>query len=55
MTLEELNKVKESLEELDADVETFDWGPSLELARRRKEEALRIIRREIKNVKQIQN
>ena len=51
MTLEELVKVKESLTELDADVETFNWGPSLEFARQRKAEALRIINREIKKVK----
>lgn len=51
MTLDELQKVKESLEELDADVETFDWGPSLELARRRKAEALKIINREIRILK----
>lgn len=51
MTLEEAVKVKESLEELDADVETFNWGPSLEFARRRKAEALRIIKKEIKRLK----
>lgn len=47
MTLEELYKVRESLEELTADVETFNWGPSLSFANRRKEEALRIINKEI--------
>ena len=50
MTLEDLIKIKESLEELDADVETFDWGPSLEFARQRKQEALRLINREIKRL-----
>lgn len=50
MTLEELKKVYESLKECDPDVEVFDWGPSWELARRRKEEALRILRKEIKKV-----
>jgi hypothetical protein len=43
MTLEEAIKVKESLKELTADVETF--------ANQRKEEALRIINREIKRLK----
>ena len=51
MTLEDLYKIKKSLEELDADVETFNWGPSLEFARQRKAEALKIVRREIKAMK----
>ena len=51
LTLEELYKVKKSLEELDADVETFNWGPSLEFARQRKAEALKIVRRAIKELK----
>lgn len=51
MTLEEAIKVKESLEELTADVETFNWGPSWEFANQRKAEALKIIKREIKELK----
>ena len=51
MTLEELYKVKKSLEELTADVETFNWGPSWEFANQRKAEALKILRREIKALK----
>ncbi len=51
MTLEELIKVKESLEELTADVETFNWGPSWEFANQRKAEALRIVKRAIKEKK----
>ena len=51
MTLEEAIKVEESLKELTADVETFDWGPSWEFANRRKAEALKIIRKEIKRLK----
>lgn len=51
MTLEEAIKIKESLEELSADVEDFSWGPTLEFANQRKKEALRIIRREIKEIK----
>ena len=50
MTLEEAVKVKESLEELEATAEKFDWGPSQFLARQRQEEALRIIKREIKEL-----
>ena len=51
MTLEEAVKVKESLKELSADVETFNWGPSWEFANQRKKEALRIIEKEIKRLK----
>lgn len=50
MTLEEAVKVKESLRELSADVETFNWGPSWEFANQRKTEALRIINKEIKRL-----
>ena len=51
MTLEEAIKVKESLRELTADVETFNWGPSWEFANQRKAEALRIINKEISRLK----
>ncbi len=51
MTLEDAIKVKESLKELTADVETFDWGPSWEFANQRRAEALKIIRREIRKLK----
>ena len=51
MTLDEAIKVKESLQELSADVETFNWGPSWEFANQRKAEALRIIKQEIKRLK----
>lgn len=51
MTLEEAIKVKESLEELEATAEKFNWGPSQAFAQQRQEEALRIIRREIKAIK----
>lgn len=51
MTLEELIKIKDSLEELSADVETFNWGPSWEFANQRKAEALRIVKRAIKEKK----
>jgi hypothetical protein len=51
MTLEEAVKVEESLRELSADVEDFSWGPSWEFANQRKAEALRIIRQEIKRLK----
>lgn len=51
MTLEEAIKVEESLKELTADVETFNWGPSWEFANQRKAEALKIIRREIRKLK----
>ena len=51
MTLEEAIKVKESLEELSADTETFSWGPTWEFANQRKAEALKIIKCEIKVLK----
>ena len=55
MTLEEAVKVKESLKELSADVETFNWGPSWEFANQRKAEALRIVEKEIKRLKNENN
>lgn len=51
MTLEEAVKVEESLKELSADVEVFNWGPSWEFANQRRAEALKIIRREIRKLK----
>jgi hypothetical protein len=51
MTLEELIKVKESLEELEATAEKFDWGPSQAFAQQRQKEAIRIVKREIKRLK----
>lgn len=51
LTLDELKKIKESLQELEATAETFNWGPSLEFARQRQAEALRLVKREIKAVK----
>ena len=51
MTLEEAVKVKESLEELEATAEKFDWGPSQAFAQQRQAEAIRIIKREIKRLK----
>ena len=51
MTLEDLQKVLESLEELDADVEKFSWGPTHSFAVKRQAEAIRIIKRAIKDLK----
>ena len=51
MTLEEAIKVKESLEELEATAEKFDWGPSQAFAQQRQDEAIRIIKQEIKRLK----
>ena len=51
MTLEEAIKVKESLQELTADVEELSWGPSRDFANQRKAEALKIIDKEIKRLK----
>jgi phage shock protein A len=51
MNLEELIFIKESLQELEATAEKFNWGPSCEMAEERQKEALRIIRRAIKEAK----
>ncbi len=51
MTLEEAIKVKESLEELEATAEKFDWGPSQAFAQQRQAEAIKIIKCEIKKLK----
>ena len=50
MTIEEAIRVKESLEELIADPE-IDFGPAYEMTKLRKEEALRIIKKEIRLLK----
>jgi hypothetical protein len=51
MTLEEAVKVKESLEELEATAEKFDWGPSQYLARQQQAEAIQIIKQAIEELK----
>jgi hypothetical protein len=51
MTLEEAIKVKESLEELEASAEKFNWGPTQTFAQQRQDEAIRIIKREIRKLK----
>ena len=50
MTLEEAIKIKDSLTELTPSVEDFSWGPSWELAQRRRKQALKIIQTEIKRM-----
>lgn len=52
MTLENLYKVKESLEELIPDPE-IDFGPSYELTKQRKKEAITIVNKEIRWMKQL--
>jgi len=55
MTIEELLKVIDSLEELIADPE-ISFGPSYEMVKMRKTEALRICRRELNGLrKKIKN
>jgi hypothetical protein len=51
MTLAELQQVYESLTELTPDVEDFSWGPSYELALRRKKAAQQILKRAILEAK----
>lgn len=51
MDKEELKKVYESLSECYPSVESFSWGPTYEFAKQRREEALRIIQKEIRKTK----
>lgn len=48
MTLDKLYKIRESLEELVPDAANIDFGPSLEMTKRRQQEALRLVNIEIK-------
>ena len=50
MTLEDLLKLKDSIEELIADPQ-IDFGPAYEMTKIRKSEALKIVNREIKRIK----
>ncbi len=52
MTLEEAVKIKESLEELIADPE-IDFGPAYEHVKIRQAEALKIIKSEIKRLREV--
>ncbi len=52
MNLEELKQIRDSLRECKPDVEDFSWGPTLEFALRRKEDALKILNREIRKTKE---
>jgi hypothetical protein len=51
LTLEDAIKVKESLKELEATAEKFNWGPSQAFAQQRQAEAIKIINREITRLK----
>jgi hypothetical protein len=51
MTLENLQKVLESLQELEATAEKFNWGPTCTMAQKRQDDAIKIVKREIKQVK----
>lgn len=51
MTLTEAEKIKRCLQELIVDIEYNSFGPTYEIAEREQREALRIIRREIKQLK----
>jgi len=49
--LDDLQKVLESLQELSPHPEDFSWGPTFEMAKRRQREAIRIVKKEIKEMK----
>lgn len=53
MTLEELKQIKSSLKECKPSIEDFDWGPTYEIALKRKKSALAILHKEIKKLKEI--
>ncbi len=49
MTLDDIKTVYASLKECKPNVEEFSWGPSFELAEKRRKAALKILKKEIKN------
>jgi hypothetical protein len=51
MTVEELNFVRDTIENLVVDSELFSWGPSYEIMNREKKRAISILNREIKEQK----
>lgn len=53
MTLDEALKIKQALDDLYPNAEIHNWGPSLEFAEQSKRAALRIIRREIKQLRKL--
>lgn len=55
MNLDELTQIKDSLAECKPSVEDFSWGPTYELAEKRRVAALKVIRRAIKNTTRIKN
>lgn len=54
MTLEELRMVKESLQECKPSVEDFSWADA-RICKKRKIEAMKILRRAIKELKNKEN
>ena len=46
-----LKKVLESLKELSVDVEDFSWGPTYEFACERQKEAIKIMKKYLKELK----
>lgn len=55
LSLEELEKIEFALRECSHDVEYFSWGPALEFAWARKKAALKLLKREIKELKNVRN
>jgi len=51
MTVDDLVKIKESLEECYPDVEYFSWGPTYTFAKQRREAALKLLKKEIRTLK----
>jgi len=54
-TLDELKQIRDSLRECRPHVEDFSWGPSFSFAEKRKDEALKLLKREIKELKNVRD
>lgn len=50
LNIHELKQIKEVLDECRPNVEDFSWGPSLDFAQKRRDEARKLIKREIRQV-----
>lgn len=55
LSIQELKQIAESLKECDPDVEYFSFAPSLEYARRRKDAALKLLKKEIKELQNVRD
>jgi hypothetical protein len=54
LTLTELIAIKESIAECRPHVEDFSWGPTLSFAEKRRAHAIKLINKEIRNIRKIE-